>query len=98
MAEQLSIHYERGRVGFEDSVSKRQVEIRRVNHGVKKAEQGTRFDEVGSADGLDLSDGLHERLGRGPTEAEELFTVHAAPGRYVPERRAHGSIADRGII
>jgi hypothetical protein len=69
-----------GRVGYADSVSKRPDEIRRVNHGVEEAEQGTAFDEVGSAEGLHFSDGLHERLGGGPTDAEKFFNVHAAPG------------------
>jgi len=69
-----------GRVGFADSVSKRLVEIRRGNHGVQEAEQGTAFDEVGSADGLHLTDGLHERLGGDAADAEEFFHVHATPG------------------
>jgi hypothetical protein len=69
-----------GRVGLADSGSKRLVEIRRVNHGVKEAEQGTAFDKVGSADGLHLSDGLHKRLGGGAANTEEPFNVHAAPG------------------
>jgi hypothetical protein len=71
---------EGGRVGYADSVSKRPDEIRRVNHGVEEAEQGTAFDEVGSAEGLHFSDGLHERLGGGPADAEKFFNVHAAPG------------------
>jgi len=70
----------RGRVGFEDSGSKRLVEIRRDHHGVQEAEQGTAFHEVGSADGLHLSDGLHERLGGDPADAEEFFDIEAAPG------------------
>jgi len=69
-----------GRVGFADSISKRLVKIRRGNHGVQEAEQGTAFDEVGSADRMHLSDGLHERLGGDPADAEEFFHVHAAPG------------------
>jgi hypothetical protein len=56
------------------------VEIRRGNHGVQEAEQGTALDEVGSADRLYLSDGLHERLGGGTANAEEFLNVHAAPG------------------
>ena len=64
-----------GRVSLADSGPKRSVEIWCVKHGVKEAEQGTAFDEVGSADGLDLSDGFHKCLRCRASDAEELLNV-----------------------
>ena len=62
-------------VRFEDSGSTRLVELRRVNHGIEEAEQGTACDEVGSPNRLHLSDGLHQRPGGGAANAEEFFHV-----------------------
>ena len=50
------------------------------DHGVEKSNQGSSIDKVSGADRLDVPDGLHQALCRGPADREEVLDILAAPG------------------
>ena len=56
----------RGRLGLGEAVPQSFLYARSDDHGIEKINKGRPVDEVSGADQLDISDGLHQGLGRGP--------------------------------